>query len=41
MSFRNPIVMPVILEDLHDQLFNLILMGDDRSVEAVYVMGDL
>ena len=40
MAFRNPEAMPLTLEDLHDRLFSLILMGDDRSVEAVYVMGD-
>ncbi len=41
MAFRNPVEMPQTLADLHDRLFSLILMGDDRSVEAVYVMGDL
>ena len=40
MAFRNPEAMPLTLEDLHDRLFSLILMGDDRSVEVVYVMGD-
>ena len=40
MAFRNPEAMPRTLDELHDRLFSLIMMGDDRSVEAVYVMGD-
>ena len=40
MAFRNPESLPLTLDELHDRLFSLILMGDDRSVEAVYVMGD-
>jgi guanine deaminase len=40
MAFRNPVEMPQTLAELHDRLFSLILMGDDRSVDAVYVMGD-
>ena len=39
MAFRNTEAMPLTLEELHDRLFSLIMMGDDRSVEAVYVMG--
>ncbi len=39
-AFRNPAVMPQTLAEMHDRLFSLIMMGDDRSVEAVYVMGD-
>ncbi len=40
-AFRNLVEMPQTLDEIHDRLFSLIMMGDDRSVEAVYVLGAL
>lgn len=38
MAFRNA-EWPQTLEALSDCLFSLMIMGDDRAVEATYVMG--
>ena len=41
MAFRNSIAIPPALEGLSEQLFAMIILGDDRTVSATYVMGDL
>lgn len=40
LAFRNPEMMPTSLEELADRLFSLLMMGDDRAVEATYVLGE-
>jgi guanine deaminase len=39
MAFRNSASVPESLEELSDRVFSLIMMGDDRAVQATYVMG--
>ncbi|MBW4655547.1 MAG: guanine deaminase [Kaiparowitsia implicata GSE-PSE-MK54-09C] len=39
MALRNAAPTPTTLETLAEQLFALVMMGDDRSVRATYVMG--
>lgn len=41
MAFRNPEELPYTLEELSDRLFTLIIMGDDRAIQATYIMGEL
>lgn len=41
MEFRNPNPTATSLEELADKLFSLIIMGDDRAIEATYIMGEL
>jgi guanine deaminase len=41
MEFRIPQVVPTTLEDLSEQLFPLMMMGDDRAIQATYIMGEL
>ncbi|MDX2097410.1 MAG: guanine deaminase [Leptolyngbyaceae cyanobacterium bins.59] len=41
MAFRNPDSLPTTLEDLADQVFSLVVLGDDRAVQATYVAGEL
>jgi guanine deaminase len=41
MAFRNPDAIPKSLEELADRTFSLIIMGDDRAVQATYIMGEL
>lgn len=41
MAFRNPEEIPNTLEELSDRLFTLIIMGDDRAIQATYIMGEL
>lgn len=41
MAFRNPVSTPTSLEELADRLFSLLIMGDDRAIEATYIMGEL
>jgi guanine deaminase len=41
LKFRNPDPPVQSLEALGDQLFSLIMMGDDRAITATYVMGQL
>ncbi|MEO1621523.1 MAG: amidohydrolase family protein, partial [Cyanobacteria bacterium J06632_3] len=41
MAFRNSEDMPTDLNELADRAFSLIMMGDDRAVDAVYILGEL
>lgn len=41
MAFRNSMPHPQSLAELADLAFSLIIMGDDRAVEATYIMGEL
>ncbi len=39
MDFRNQTPIQT-WDDLNDRLFSLLMMGDDRSVDCVYILGD-
>ena len=39
MAFRNAAPLKN-WDDVNDRLFSLIMMGDDRCVEATYILGD-
>ncbi len=41
MAFRNRPDVPGNLSELADRAFALMMMGDDRAVEAVYILGKL
>ncbi|MGC1306417.1 MAG: guanine deaminase [Phormidesmis sp.] len=41
MAFRNAPATPSDLSELADRTFSLIMMGDDRAVEATYILGEL
>lgn len=41
MAFRNSTAMPESLTELGDRIFALMMMGDDRAVQATYVLGEL
>jgi len=41
MAFRNPIENPMSLEQLADQVFALMILGDDRAIAATYILGEL
>jgi guanine deaminase len=41
MAFRNPKHTAMSLDELAELAFTLIIMGDDRAVEATYIMGEL
>lgn len=41
MAFRTPEPTATSLEELAEKIFALIILGDDRAVEATYIMGDL
>jgi len=41
MAFRNVPAPPTDLTDLADRIFSLIMMGDDRAVQATYILGEL
>ena len=41
MTFRNSPDSPKNLKELADQVFSVIMMGDDRVVQATYVWGEL
>ncbi|BAU13226.1 guanine deaminase [Leptolyngbya sp. NIES-3755] len=41
MALRNQGEMPTTLEELSDRLFSLMIMGDDRAVQATYILGEL
>lgn len=41
MAFRNPGSVATSLKELADQVFSLIVLGDDRAIQATYVMGEL
>ncbi len=41
MAFRNSPTIPTSLEELADGVFSLIIMGDDRTVQATYILGKI
>ena len=41
MAFRNGADIPQSIDDLTDRVFSLIMMGDDRVIESVYILGEL
>lgn len=41
MAFRNPHISATSLADLAEQVFTLIIMGDDRAIHATHIMGEL
>lgn len=41
MAFRNRADNPESLDELGDRVFSLIMMGDDRAIESVYILGEL
>lgn len=41
MAFRNSDNIPKSLSELSDRAFSLIMMGDDRAIESVYILGEL
>lgn len=40
LAFRNPDI-PASIEQLAEQVFTLVMLGDDRAVDATYIMGEL
>jgi guanine deaminase len=40
LQFRNPETIPTELEAIADQLFSLIILGDDRAIHATHILGD-
>ena len=40
MAFRNSAEFPRTLKDLSDRVFSLMMMGDDRAVQATYILGE-
>ncbi len=41
MAFRNSPDIPSSLQELADRTFSLIMMGDDRVIQATYILGEL
>ncbi|MEM9217536.1 MAG: guanine deaminase [Cyanobacteria bacterium P01_F01_bin.150] len=41
LAFRNAADSPNGLKELADRVFSLVMMGDDRAVEATYILGEL
>lgn len=41
MALRNPSLSAPSLAELADQVFALMMLGDDRAVQAVYIAGEL
>ena len=41
MAFRNGAAAPTSLQELADRAFSLMMMGDDRAVQATYILGEL
>ncbi len=41
MALRNSAETPTTLEALSDRLFSLMIMGDDRAIQATYILGEL
>ncbi|WP_068816884.1 guanine deaminase [Phormidesmis priestleyi] len=41
MAVRNPVANAISLADLADQVFSLVIMGDDRAICATYIAGEL
>lgn len=40
LQFRNPATIPTDLDAIADQLFSLIILGDDRAIHATHILGD-
>lgn len=41
MAFRNNSTIPSSLAELADRVFALMMMGDDRAIQATYILGEL
>jgi guanine deaminase len=41
LAFRNPVPTVTSFTALADELFSLIILGDDRAIDATYIMGEL
>lgn len=41
LGFRNPIPTVASVTALADEVFSLIILGDDRTIQATYVMGEV
>ncbi|MGC1216754.1 MAG: guanine deaminase [Phormidesmis sp.] len=41
MAFRNSAEFPHTLGELADRAFSLMMMGDDRAIQATYILGEL
>ncbi len=41
MAFRNSAEFPRTLDQLADCAFSLMMMGDDRAIQATYILGEL
>jgi guanine deaminase len=41
MAFRNGTTLPQTLDDLADRVFAILMMGDDRTIRATYILGAL
>jgi guanine deaminase len=41
LNFRNRSPLTDSLDDLADRLFSLVIMGDDRAIQATYILGEL
>jgi guanine deaminase len=41
MALRNPTAIASSLEDLAELVFGMVILGDDRTVSATYVAGEL
>ncbi|MBW4442102.1 MAG: guanine deaminase [Plectolyngbya sp. WJT66-NPBG17] len=41
MALRNQAETPTTLDALSDRLFSLMIMGDDRAIQATYILGEL
>ncbi|MEO1182086.1 MAG: amidohydrolase family protein, partial [Cyanobacteria bacterium J06636_28] len=41
LAFRNASDTPSDLKELADRVFSLVMMGDDRVVQATYILGEL
>lgn len=40
LAFRNPPELPDSIDRLSDLLFNLTILGDDRTIRATYILGE-
>jgi guanine deaminase len=40
LQFRNPETIPTDLTAIADQVFSLIILGDDRAIHATHILGD-
>lgn len=41
MAFRNPAAAASSLSELADRTFSLMMMGDDRAIQATYILGEI